>query len=109
VFDIDPLRIVIDTRVGGISGHDALQLLWREHPVHFEVATESVIVAVIGAGAVPDVQRVLDALHALPEQDVAESSLSMLTQAGPAVMTLRDAYSRPPSWFSTPSRRSHLG
>ena len=56
VMAVDPLRVVIDARSGGISGHEARRLLFDEHAIHTEMATDSAIVAVIGAGAVPDVR-----------------------------------------------------
>lgn len=62
----DPLRIAIDTRSGGISGHEARRLLSRDHQIMVEVATDSAIVAVVGAGAVPDMDRFIEALHCLP-------------------------------------------
>jgi lysine decarboxylase len=95
VVDFDPLRVVIDTRVGGISGHEARSILFHDHDVHFEMATDSAIVAVIGAGSVPDVDRVLTALHALPGRAAGASAPITLPAPGPAVMTLRDAYFAP--------------
>jgi len=92
---VDPLRVVIDTRSGAISGHEARQILFDEHQIHTEMATDSVIVAVIGAGAVPDVQRVLAALDALPEHAASSGPPSVLPQPGPAVMSLREAYFAP--------------
>ncbi len=64
---LDPLHIVIDTRPSGLAGHEASERLFKDHRVHREMSTASVVVAVVGAGAVPDVARFLDALHALPE------------------------------------------
>ena len=89
---LDPLRVVIDTRHGGISGHEARAILFHDHQVHLEMATDSAIVAVIGAGSCPDVSRVLTALHALPDRGAAVSAPITLPQPGEAVMTLRDAY-----------------
>ena len=37
-----------------------------EHRIHLEMSTDSVVVAVVGAGAIPDVDRLIDALHSLP-------------------------------------------
>ena len=96
VVAVDPLRVVIDTRSGGISGHEARQILFDEHRVHTEMATSSVIVAVIGAGAEPDVQRVLAALDALPDRAAAESGPPItLPEPGPSVVSLREAYFAP--------------
>jgi len=59
------------------------------------MATDSVVVAVIGAGAVPDIPRMLAALDALPDRGAAGGPPSALPQPGPAVMSLRDAYFAP--------------
>ncbi len=92
VVEIDPLRVVIDTRAGGISGHEARHLLFEEHRIHCEMSTDSVVVAVVGAGAVPDVDRLLDALHALPELGVAASGAIQLPAPGARATSVRDAY-----------------
>ncbi|MFJ7780613.1 aminotransferase class I/II-fold pyridoxal phosphate-dependent enzyme [Streptomyces yangpuensis] len=67
----DPLRIAIGTRAGGITGHEARLRLFRDHQVMVEVATGSAIVAVIGAGSVPDTDRFVEALHTLPSPTAA--------------------------------------
>jgi arginine decarboxylase len=95
VVDIDPLRIAIDTRAGGIGGHAARELLFHEHRIHTEMATDSAVVAVIGAGAAPDIPRVLKALHELPDQGAANTPLVGLPEPGPTAMTLRQAYFAP--------------
>jgi lysine decarboxylase len=95
VVALDPLRIVIDTRRGGISGHEARKLLFERHQVHTEMATDSVVVAVIGAGAVPDVERALEAIHALPDHGATTAAAITLPEPGPAVLSLRDAYFAP--------------
>jgi lysine decarboxylase len=95
VVALDPLRVVIDTRVGGISGHEARSILFHDHHVHVEMATDSAIVAVIGAGSVPNVQRVLTALHALPDHGAQQADPITLPPSGTAVMSLRDAYFAP--------------
>lgn len=63
---VDPLKITIDTAVGGISGRDAHHLLLRDHRIAVEMSTHSAIVLLLGATAEPDVDRFLDALHSLP-------------------------------------------
>ncbi|MFX6353558.1 hypothetical protein ABTF72_18730, partial [Acinetobacter baumannii] len=40
VVALDPLHVVIETRSGGISGHDARAMLLRDHAVHVEMATD---------------------------------------------------------------------
>ena len=92
---VDPLRVVIDTRRGGISGHEARKILFDEHRIHVEMATDSAIVAVIGAGSAPDMDRMLQALHALPDAGAAGIPPITLPMPGEAVMSLREAYFSP--------------
>jgi arginine decarboxylase len=95
VIAVDPLRVVIDTRRGGISGHEARRTLFYEHEVHVEMATDSAVVAAIGAGAAPDVERVLRALDALPDRDAASVPPITLPEPGATAVSLRDAYFAP--------------
>ena len=92
VIDIDPFRIVIDTRSGGISGHEARHLLYAEHGHHLELSTGSVVVAIIGAGVELDADALADALLALPRTESGESEIIALPEAGPRRMTVREAY-----------------
>ncbi|MFE5111383.1 aminotransferase class I/II-fold pyridoxal phosphate-dependent enzyme [Streptomyces sp. NPDC056663] len=95
----DPLRIAIDTRSGGISGHEARRLLSRDHQIMVEVATDSAVVAVVGAGAVPDMDRFIEALHCLPTPLVGigegDRPRLRLPSPGPARLTARDAFLSP--------------
>jgi lysine decarboxylase len=97
----DPLRVAVDTRAGGISGHEARRRLMNEHGVFVEVATASAIVAVVGAGVVPAAGRFLDALHLLPETAPAgapgseDSGVLRLPPPGPALLRPREAFLRP--------------
>ncbi|WP_234314089.1 MULTISPECIES: aminotransferase class I/II-fold pyridoxal phosphate-dependent enzyme [unclassified Streptomyces] len=103
IVDADPLRIAIDTRVGGITGHEARRLLFRDHQVMVEVATDAAIVAVIGAGSVPDTDRFVEALHALPSPLTADSAgvgvgtadMLRLPSPGATKMTAREAFLSP--------------
>jgi len=90
----DPLRVAIDTRSGGISGHEARWHLMHDHRILVEVATDAAIVAVVGAGARPDSARFSRALHALPRtlDLLAEPTLTGLPQPGAVRMTTRDAF-----------------
>jgi arginine/lysine/ornithine decarboxylase len=92
VVAIDPLRVVIDTRAGGISGYRARHLLAERERIHLELATDAVAVAIIGPGEVGDLDRFVPALHRLPtfadEVDVAPQHPS----PGPTAMSVRDAY-----------------
>jgi lysine decarboxylase len=92
VVALDPLHVVIDTRSGGISGHQARATLFQQHRIQVEMSTDAVVVAIIGAGSVPDVDRVVDALHALPQDGSAASSVVELPQPGPRKTSVRDAY-----------------
>jgi lysine decarboxylase len=92
VIDIDPLRVVIDTRSGGISGHEARHLLYAEHGHHLELSTGSVVVGIIGAGVELDADALADALLSLPRTEAASTSALTLPAAGPRRMTVREAY-----------------
>lgn len=92
VIDIDPLRIVIDTRSGGISGHEARHLLYAEHGHHLELSTDSVVVGIIGAGVELDADALADALLALPRSASNQGNVIALPDAGPRRMTVRAAY-----------------
>ncbi|MFF2272119.1 aminotransferase class I/II-fold pyridoxal phosphate-dependent enzyme [Agromyces sp. NPDC058136] len=74
IVDADPLRVSIDVARGGLHGHTVRDRLEREG-ISFEIATDSAVVAVLGAGTVPDVDRIVEALHALaPEPGAREAS-----------------------------------
>ncbi len=92
VIDIDPLRIALNTISGGISGHEARSILFSEFGILCEIATHSTIVLLVGAGALPDVDRILEAFHSLPlRADVNVPALE-LPAAGERVSIVRDAY-----------------
>jgi lysine decarboxylase len=94
VVDVDPLHVVIETRSGGITGHEARSLLFSDHAQHVEMSTDDVIVALVGAGVVPDVDALADALLKLPTSDAATRHHIELPDPGPRRMTVREA------WFS---------
>ncbi|MFF3765394.1 hypothetical protein ACFYYR_15090 [Streptomyces sp. NPDC001922] len=92
----DPLRVPIDTRSGGISGHEARLRLMDDHHIMVEVATDSAIVAVVGTGAEPDTHRFLRALHALPAPLGEQAPASLrLPAPGPVALTTRKAFLAP--------------
>ncbi|MFD3948345.1 aminotransferase class I/II-fold pyridoxal phosphate-dependent enzyme [Streptomyces sp. NPDC058579] len=94
----DPLRVAIDTRAGGISGHEARRLLFRDHQIMVEVATDSAVVAVLGAGSAPDTDRFVEALHTLPRPLGTEADRGIrlsLPAPGEAVLTPREAFMSP--------------
>ena len=89
----DPLKVVITTIYGGITGHEARSILDEEHDVLFELANESTLVAVIGAGADHDAGGVLDHLHGLPSthRPGARNPLPV-PPGGPRRMSVREAF-----------------
>ncbi|MCT4357847.1 PLP-dependent transferase [Streptomyces sp. Je 1-79] len=95
----DPLRIALDTRAGGITGHEARRRLFQDHQIMVEVATDAAIVAVIGAGFVPDTDRFLEALHTLPSPLTASgterAAMLQLPAPGAAKLTAREAFLSP--------------
>ncbi|MEV6208189.1 amino acid decarboxylase [Kitasatospora sp. NPDC051914] len=93
----DPLRVSVDVRAGGITGHEARRRLMQEHGVLVEVATDAAVVAVVGAGAGPDAERFAAALHALPaEAGASGRPLDLvLPEPGPVRMTAREAFLAP--------------
>jgi arginine decarboxylase len=95
VVDIDPLRVVIDTRAGGISGNEARRRLFHEFGHHLELSTDSVIVAIIGAGVAPDADELADTLLRLPEGSSTVRRVTSPPAAGPRRMTVREAYFAP--------------
>ncbi|MGX5697516.1 aminotransferase class I/II-fold pyridoxal phosphate-dependent enzyme [Agromyces soli] len=82
IVDADPLRVSIDVSRGGLHGHTVRDRLERDG-VSFEIATDSCVVAVLGAGVVPDVDRIVEALHGLEADATAEASTA-LGEAGSA-------------------------
>ncbi|MFF4420920.1 aminotransferase class I/II-fold pyridoxal phosphate-dependent enzyme [Streptomyces sp. NPDC001549] len=99
----DPLRIAIDARAGGITGHEARRRLFRDHQIMVEVATDAAIVAVIGAGSVPDTDRFVEALHTLPSPLTTDSAdtgtgaggMPRLPAPGATKLTAREAFLSP--------------
>ena len=92
VVALDPLHIVVDTRSGGVPGYDARQLLESNGRIHVEMATDSVIVGIVGAGSRLDVEHVVKSLHALPVLDLGEHAPIVLPPSGPRELDLRTAY-----------------
>ena len=95
VVGVDPLRVVVDVRSGGISGHDARSLLFQELGHHVEMSTDDVIVAIVGAGTAPDPDALADALLRLPDQPASARHHIELPDPGPRRMTVREAWFAP--------------
>lgn len=64
----DPLRIPVDVSGLGQSGHWVRERLIAEHGVYFEMSTATTIVAVFGALASPDLDRLMAALAAVAHE-----------------------------------------
>lgn len=95
IVDSDPLRVSIDVSKGGLRGHTVRDSLERQG-ISFEISTDSCVVAVLGAGMVPDVERIVDALHAFepePEASVDGDAVAVaLPAAGELAMQPREAF-----------------
>lgn len=68
IVSVDPLRIPIDVSRLGRSGHWVRDRLIADHGIYFEMSTATTIVAVIGALATPDLDRVMAGLEAVAEE-----------------------------------------
>ena len=92
VVALEPLRIAINTAVGGISGYSARAHLFDEHKIHCELATGSVLLMLCGAGVTPNVEAIARALDSLPNEAQTDSVALDLPAPGKTHMTVRDAY-----------------
>lgn len=97
----DQLRVPVDVSLLGQSGHWVRDRLVAEHGVYFEMSTATSIVAVIGALASPDIDRLMAALTAVADEadalraagDVAEQvDFPPLPEAGALRMLPRSAF-----------------
>ncbi len=98
----DPLRLSIDVRGTGTTGHRVAALMHELDDVNLELATESVVVAVFGMGAPaqPDVERLLASLrHAVTTLGEVEHEparpFAPPPPWGPLRMPPRDAFLAP--------------
>ncbi len=92
VYALDPLKIVVDTRSGGISGHGARDVLENVHRIHVEMSTDSMVVGLVGALSVIDSEYVAHAFAALPHEDLEARPAIELPDVGPRAMDIREAY-----------------
>lgn len=92
VVALEPLRIAINTSVGGISGYSARAHLFDDFNIHCELATGSVLLMLCGAGVTPDVSAIAHALNSLPYEPQTDSLALDLPAPGKTHMTVRDAY-----------------
>ncbi|RKW70156.1 aminotransferase class I/II-fold pyridoxal phosphate-dependent enzyme [Galactobacter caseinivorans] len=91
----DPFKVVIDTRTGGLSGTEAHYLLTRDHRVVVELSTHAVIVLLIGATSVLDVDRFIEALYALPKVPESLQAAPALPQSAKRARRLQEAFFSP--------------
>lgn len=99
----DPLRISIEVSCSGLTGHEVRNILLREYGIVVEISTVSAIVAFIGPGKRPDLDRLIRALFELADRaSAAGKSVDSITDTLPALPPLpkpgdlamrpRDAY-----------------
>lgn len=88
----DPLKIAIDTRGAGITGHDAHYQLLRDHRIYCELSTPSALLLLVGATSPLDVDRFWNALQSLPEAEVEPERPFTLPRSCERVMGLDEAF-----------------
>lgn len=91
----DPLHVAIDVRGLGKTGHEVRNQLMRDHDVYVEIATNTCVVAIIGPGYEPDVDRIVTAMGecaASDAVDIVSLESLQLPAPGPAAMRPRDAF-----------------
>jgi lysine decarboxylase len=102
VVDWDPLRLSVDVRGTGLTGHRFAELMREHAELHVELASETVVVAAFGMGGeaaplaerfVDGLQRVVAALDGSERGDAVPFALP--PPWGPLEMSLRDAYFGP--------------
>lgn len=99
----DPLRLVIDVRGTGITGHRFAELLRDREDVFVELSTEAVVVAAFGIGGDADtlVQRLVPAVERVARAAAGEGGadggvpFAVPPAWGPLEMTPRDAFLGP--------------
>lgn len=91
----DPMHVAIDVRGVGLTGHAVRNRLLCEHDIYVEIATNTCVVALIGPGYEPDVDRIVSAIASMAV-DTADEALgltaSRLPAPGVAAMRPRDAF-----------------
>lgn len=98
VVAVDPLRISVDVRAGGLNGNAVRDELIRAHGIYTEISTDACIVAFLGPGFTPEETRFVDALHQLqptPTLAYADTPALPLPRSGDLSMRPRDA------WFAS--------
>lgn len=95
----DLLRVPIDVSRLGQSGHWVRGRMNQEHGIYLEMSTASSVVAVIGALAAPDIDRVMRALRSVADEaallspdPAATGGFPTLPAPGALSASPRDAY-----------------
>lgn len=91
VHAIDPLRLVVDTRGTGLTGHEARHRLFHSHGIHVEMSTDAVVVALVGAGSRIDEQGLIGAFQNLPFGAAHDVVIHALPTPGERALDLRTA------------------
>lgn len=78
----DLLRVPIDVSAAGVSGHWLRQRLIDVDGIHFEMATATSLVAVIGAGKTPDYELVHRAMVEAVDSEAAQAEREANAAAG---------------------------
>lgn len=91
VFAVDPLRLVVDTRGTGLTGHEVRHRMFHEHGVQLEMSTDAVVVALIGAGTRVDIATLLAAFEAMPIGTASDVPVHSLPEVPPRRVGLRQA------------------
>ena len=98
VFAYDPMRLVIDVRGTGATGHRIARLMRASHDISLELVSENVVVAVFGMGerASETGARLVSALESacerLGEEATELEPFAEPPQWGPMELTPREAF-----------------
>jgi lysine decarboxylase len=84
----DPLRLSVDVRGTGATGHRIAQLIRERDDIILELFSENVIVAVFGLGET----------ETAPAARLVEALRHAVEQIGPADVEKRRAFAEPPPW-----------
>ncbi len=84
----DPLRLSVDVRGTGATGHRIAQLMRQRDDIILELFSENVIVAVFGIGEMPTA----------PAERLVEGLRHAVEEIGPADLEKRRAFAEPPPW-----------
>jgi arginine decarboxylase len=84
----DPLRLSVDVRGTGATGHRIAQLMRERDDIILELYSENVIVAVSGIGETPTA----------PAERLVEGLRHAVEEIGPGDLEERRAFAEPPPW-----------